>query len=70
MTYYLAQVQKTVPFYVVDDGKLISIPVSNSHAFTPTKKKIMEYLTEVEDSRSDDVWNHLSKRDGKDVIPD
>ena len=62
VTYYLVQVQKTVPFYVIDEGKLISIPVSVSHAFTPTKKKIMEYLTEVEDSNSEGVINHLSKR--------
>jgi len=61
VTYYLTQVQKNVPFYVIDEGKLISVPVSTAHAFTPTKKKIMEYLSVNDDSNPDDVVNHLSK---------
>lgn len=64
VTYYLGQVQKNVPFYVLDQDKLISIPISTSHAFTHTKKKIMEYIKDHQDSNPDDVVGHLSK-DGR-----
>ena len=65
VTYYLAQLKKTVPFYVVDNEKLISLPMSTSHAFTHTKKQIMEYLTENKNSNPDDVVNHLGKGEGR-----
>lgn len=61
VTYYLCQVEKNVPFYVLDNNKLISLPINTSHAFTHTKKKIMEYLKDHENSNPDDVVNHLSK---------
>lgn len=64
VTYYLGQVQKNVPFYVLDQDKLISIPISTSHAFTHTKKKIMGYIKDHQDSNLDDVVGHLSK-DGR-----
>ncbi len=63
VTYYLGQVQKNVPFYVFDNNNLISLPINTSHAFTHTKKKIMEYLKEHENSNPDDVVNHLSKEE-------
>lgn len=61
VTYYLGQVEKNVPFYVLDNNKLISLPINTSHAFTHTKKKIMEYLKTHKNSNPDDVVNHLSK---------
>ena len=64
VTYYLAQLQKTIPFYVLDDNKLISLPVSTSHAFTHVKKQIMEYLNDHEQSNPDDVVGHLSRESG------
>ncbi len=64
VTYYLAQLEKTIPFYVLDNNKLILLPVSTSHAFTHVKKQIMEYLNEHEQSNSNDVANHLSRESG------
>jgi hypothetical protein len=64
VTYYLAQLEKTIPFYVFDNYKLISLPVSTSHAFTHVKKQIMEYLNEHEQSNPDEVVNHLSRESG------
>lgn len=64
VTYYLAQLEKTIPFYVLDNYKLISLPVSTSHAFTHVKKQIMEYLNEHERSEPDEVVSHLSKETG------
>ncbi|HEX3012651.1 MAG TPA: hypothetical protein VHO92_00050 [Methanobacterium sp.] len=64
VTYYLAQLQKTIPFYVLDDNKLISLPVSTSHAFTHVKKQIMEYLHDHEQSQPDDVVSHLTRESG------
>ena len=61
VTYYLAQVKKSVPFYVLDNNKLISIPIATSHAFTHVKKQIMQYLTGHENSNPDDVVTHLTK---------
>lgn len=61
VTYYLGQVEKNIPFYVLDNNKLISLPINASHAFTHTKKKIMEYLKTHKNSNPDDVVNHLSK---------
>ena len=66
VTYYLGQVQKNIPFYVLDDNKLISLPINTAHAFTHTKKKIMEYIKDHENSNPDEVLNHLSKsEDGR-----
>jgi hypothetical protein len=66
VTYYLAQLKKTIPFYVFDNNKLDSLPKNTAHAFTHTKKKIMEYIKDHENSNPDDVVNHLSKfEDGK-----
>ncbi|MGB9936271.1 MAG: hypothetical protein ACPK7O_00985 [Methanobacterium sp.] len=61
VTYYLGNIQKNVPFYVLDDNRLISLPINTSHALTHTKKKIMEYLKENENSSPEDVVTHLSK---------
>lgn len=61
VTYYLGNIEKNIPFYVLDDNKLISLPINTSHAFTHTKKKIMEYIKENENSSPDDVVSHLSK---------
>lgn len=61
VTYYLGQVEKNVPFYVLDGNKLISLPINTSHAFTHTKKKIMEYLKTHKNSNPEDVVTHLSK---------
>lgn len=66
VTYYLGQIEKNIPFYILDNNKLISIPISTSHAFTSTKKKIMEYLKDHENSNPDDVTSHLSKTSRKD----
>lgn len=60
VTYYLGQVQKNIPFYVFDNNKLVSLPINTAHAFTHTKKKIMEYIKDHENSNPDDVVNHLS----------
>lgn len=65
VTYYLAQVKKSVPFYVLDKDRLISVPIATSHAFTQVKKQIMEYLTRNNNSNPDDVVNHLTKGEGK-----
>jgi len=64
VTYYLAQLEKTIPFYVLDNKKLILLPVSTSHAFTHVKKQIMKYLDENERSNPDEVVNHLSRESG------
>jgi hypothetical protein len=64
VTYYLGQVQKNIPFYVFDNNKLISLPINTAHAFTHTKKKIMEYIKDHENSNPDDVVNHLSISEG------
>lgn len=64
VTYYLGQVQKNIPFYVFDNNKLVSLPINTAHAFTHTKKKIMEYIKDHENSNPDDVVNHLSISEG------
>jgi hypothetical protein len=64
VTYYLGQVQMNIPFYVFDNNKLVSLPINTAHAFTHTKKKIMEYIKDHENSNPDDVVNHLSKSEG------
>jgi len=61
VTYYLGQVQKTIPFYVLDNNKLLELPINTSHAFTHVKKQIMEYLNNHSKSSPEDVVNHLSK---------
>lgn len=61
VTYYLGQVQMNIPFYVFDNNKLVSLPINTAHAFTHTKKKILEYIKDHENSNPDDVVNHLSK---------
>ncbi|MCZ3365596.1 MULTISPECIES: hypothetical protein [Methanobacterium] len=64
VTYYLAQLQKTIPFYVLDNNNLILLPLSTSHAFTHVKKQIMEYLHDHEQSKPDDVVSHLTRESG------
>lgn len=64
VTYYLGQFQKNVPFYVLDNNKLINLPISSSHAFTHVKKQIMEYLNEHNSSSSIDIVNHLQRESG------
>ena len=64
VTYYLGQVQKNIPFYVFDNNKLVSLPINTAHAFTHTKKKIMEYIKDHKNSNPDDVVNHLSISEG------
>ena len=67
VTYYLGQVQKNIPFYVFDNNKLVSLPINTAHAFTHTKKKIMEYIKDHENSNPDDVVNHLSISEGEET---
>ena len=62
VTYYLGQIQKNVPFYVLDNNKLVEIPINTSHSFTHVKKQIMEYLNDHTNSSPEDVFNHLSKQ--------
>ncbi|MGZ7070745.1 MAG: hypothetical protein ACXVH2_06925 [Methanobacterium sp.] len=64
VTYYMGQLQKNVPFYVIDNNKLVELPVNTSHAFTHVKKQIMEYLDAYGNSGPDDVVNHLSRESG------
>jgi hypothetical protein len=64
VTYYLGQVQKNVPFYVLDNNNLLELPVNTAHAFTHVKKQIMEYLNEHTKSSPEDVVSHLSKESG------
>ncbi|MGZ7067545.1 MAG: hypothetical protein ACXVHT_04525 [Methanobacterium sp.] len=64
VTYYMGQLQKNVPFYVIDNNKLVELPVNTSHAFTHVKKQIMEYLDAHGNSDPDDVVNHLSRESG------
>ena len=64
ITYYLAQLQKNVPFYVLDNNKLIEIPLNTSHAFTHVKKQILEYLIDHNNSSPEDVVKHISKESG------
>jgi len=62
LTYYLTQFSKETPFYVVEDDKLILVPVSSSHGFVSTKRKILEILSKRGDVSFKYIQDNLSRQ--------
>ncbi len=62
LTYYLTQFSKETPFYVVEDNKMILVPVSTSHGFVSTKRKILEILSKRGDVSFKYIQDNLSRQ--------
>lgn len=62
LTYYLTQFSKETPFYVVEDNRMILVPVSSSHGFVSTKRKILEILSKRGDVSFKYIQDNLSRQ--------
>ena len=62
LTYYLTQFSKETPMYVEENNRPILVPISSSHGFVSTKRKILEILSKRGDVSFKYIQDNLSRQ--------